>query len=94
MDSVSKLETRSRQEEDGPEAPSALLITGSTIGIALAHCLAEESSTKEIWLTWRTKKPEVYSDKNNLCADGRLRRGRSRCSAWTGRKNSTGLSTR
>jgi NAD(P)-dependent dehydrogenase (short-subunit alcohol dehydrogenase family) len=63
MDSVSKLEARSRQEEDGLEAPSTLLITGSTIGIALAHCLAEESSAKEIWLTWRTKRPEVYSEK-------------------------------
>lgn len=63
MDSFSELEARSRREKRELKVPRKLLITGSTIGIALAHCLAEESRVEQIWLTWRRNKPEVYSKK-------------------------------
>ncbi len=45
------------------KVPSVLLITGSTIGAALAHSLAEEDEVERIWLTWRSSKPVVSSDK-------------------------------
>lgn len=43
-----------------------LLITGSTIGVALAEQFADDRDVESIMLTWHTRKPEVTSKKITL----------------------------
>lgn len=40
-----------------------VLITGGTIGTALAHALAEEESIAHVRLAWRSNEPDVSSEK-------------------------------
>ena len=40
-----------------------LLITGSTIGTALAHCFAQDDRVEKVTLTWHSRRPETTSAK-------------------------------
>jgi len=42
-----------------------LLITGGTIGVALAQQFADDDNVESVTLTWHTRKPEVTSKKIN-----------------------------
>ena len=63
MGTVGELETGFSSSEGDTINSRVLLITGSTIGNALAHALAEDENVSRIWLSWRSSAPEVTSQK-------------------------------
>ena len=63
MGTVGELETGFSSSEGDTSNSRVLLITGSTIGNALAHALAEDENVSRIWLSWRSSAPEVTSEK-------------------------------
>ena len=63
MGTVGELETGFSSYEGDTINSRVLLITGSTIGNALAHALAEDENVSRIWLSWRSSAPEVTSQK-------------------------------
>ena len=44
----------------------SILITGSTLGVALANVFAKDSTVASILLTWKSKRPSVSSEKITL----------------------------
>ena len=63
MGTVGELETGFSSSEGGTSNSRVILITGSTIGNALAHALAEDENVSRIWLSWGSSAPEVTSQK-------------------------------
>ena len=58
MGTVGELETSFSSSQEDTTKSRVLLITGSTIGNALAHALAEDDNVSRILLSWRSSEPE------------------------------------
>lgn len=96
MGTVGELETGFSSSEGGTSNSRVLLITGSTIGNALAHALAEDENVSRIWLSWRSSAPEITSEKikcfqMDACVESEVESALDRLGPLDGIINTIGL---
>jgi len=96
MGTVGELETGFSSSEGGTSNSRVLLITGSTIGNALAHALAEDENVSRIWLSWRSSAPEITSEKikcfqMDACVESEVASALDRLGPLDGSINTIGL---
>ena len=96
MGTVGELEKSSSSAEADTTESRVLLITGSTIGNALAHALAEDEDVSRIWLSWRSTAPEIFSEKikcfqMDACVDSEVASALDRLGPLDGIINTIGL---
>ena len=96
MGTVGELEKSSSSAEADTTKSRVLLITGSTIGNALAHALAEDEDVSRIWLSWRSTAPEIFSEKikcfqMDACVDSEVASALDRLGPLDGIINTIGL---
>ena len=96
MGTVGELETGFSSSEGDTINSRVLLITGSTIGNALALALAEDENVSLIWLSWRSSAPEITSEKikcfqMDACVESEVESALDRLGPLDGIINTIGL---